>query len=97
MQRVRNSNVDNINIFTPDYTFPIGRGLSPAPLHRKRLQFGLFPSTYPLQVQRIRNLKEVPDLMEGIRVRARDRSASDHRDVQLFCGIRHWRKKKLIA
>ena len=84
VQNVRHGDIDNINVGPGDYSLPVSRSFFPSPQRRRRFELGLIAPADNFQPKFVRNIKEMPDLPEGVGMRLGDETRSDHGDIQLL-------------
>ena len=81
MQRVRNSDIDDVNVRPADYGAPVGDDFLPSPLRGDRFKLGLIAPADNFQFKLIRNFKKVADLAEGVGMRLGNEPRADHCDI----------------
>src|SRR4029077_14834132 len=86
MQRVRDGDIDCVNIFSCDDFLPVGLNLAPAPLSGRRLQLCPIAAADNLADQFVRRVEEMPDLAKSIRMYLADETGPDHANIQFLLG-----------
>src|SRR5580700_8907068 len=86
MQRVRDGDIDCVNIFSCYDFLPVGLNISPAPLRGSRLQLCPIAAADDLADNFVRRVEEMPDLAKSIRMHFADEAGPDHANVQFLLG-----------